>query len=95
MLAAAFRVGPTRCIRADIGTVVRGSRWGAITFNTHAGRDCRAYSFDGIEIEHKVGRTWILKWDSDEIHPIPTNRPPELAGKVPREVYGDLYRGLF
>jgi hypothetical protein len=84
LLSAAGQTTPARCIRADIATVVTGSRWGAFGFNSSA-RGCARYGFDGITIEYKAGRAWQVKWAGSSGYP----------KNVPRPIFNDLSRGLY
>jgi hypothetical protein len=84
LLSAAGQTTPARCIRADIATVVPGSRWGAFGFNP-AGRGCARYGFNGITIEYKAGRAFQVKWAGSSGYP----------KDVPRPIFNDLSRGLY
>jgi hypothetical protein len=84
LLSAAGQTTPARCIRADIATVVPGSRWGAFGFNPSA-RGCARYGVDGITIEYKAGRAFQVKWAGSSGYP----------KNVPRRIFNDLSHGLF
>jgi hypothetical protein len=90
---------PLRCFVADITTVVKGSRWGALTWSRYADqssheRKCR--TANGITIEHKIGRRWYVLWAGSSGYP-PTHTKHEgsltLQG-VPRAIAKDLIAGL-
>jgi hypothetical protein len=84
LLSAAGQTTPARCIRADISTVVPGSRWGGFAFNPSA-RSCARYGFNGVTIEFKAGRAFQVKWSGSSGYP----------KNVPRRIFNDLSRGLY
>jgi hypothetical protein len=79
---------PLRCAIADIATVVRGSRWGAWSFDPRRTNDhgCRRWGSNGWVIEHKIGKRWYVLAEGSEL-------PGHVAG-VPHRVAVDLVKGL-
>jgi hypothetical protein len=74
---------PARCARAEIATVVKGSRWGGYAFNSHA-TGCMRFGFDGLTIEHKIGGRWYVLWEGSS--GTPSNVPPRI--------FNDISKGL-
>jgi len=93
------RSAPLACFKADIATVVSGSRWGAWTFSKYAtqpAHEAKCRIANGITIEHKIGGRWYVFWEgSAGFPPTHTTQVGEqtLQG-VPRAVAKDLMRGL-
>ncbi len=90
---------PLRCFRADISTVVPGSRWGAWTFSRYADqpnhiRQCS--TGNGVAIEHRIGTRAYVLWEGSDGYP-PTRDTPAgafMLKAVPRAVAKDLMAGL-
>jgi hypothetical protein len=93
------RSAPLACFKADIATVVGGSRWGAWGFSRYAtepAHEAACRIANGITIEHKIRGRWYVLWEGSEGYP-PTHTTKDgsrtLQG-VPRAVAKDLQRGL-
>src|SRR5262249_5882572 len=57
------RSAPPACFKADIATVVGGSRWGAWAFSRYAtepAHEAKCRIANGITIEHKIGGRWYV-----------------------------------
>jgi hypothetical protein len=89
----ALRSAPLRCFKADISTVVQGSRWGAWTWSTYGDTHLKqCQTANGVTIEHKIGKQWYVFWEGSDGYP-PTHK--ERVGTmtlmpVPRAVAKDL-----
>ena len=79
---------PLRCAIADIATVVKGSHWGAWSFNPRRAHDalCAKWGSNGWAIEHKIGKRWFVLAEGSEL-------PSHVAG-VPHRIAVDLVKGL-
>lgn len=79
---------PLRCAIADIATVVKGSRWGAWSFNPRRANDhgCKKWGSNGWVIEHKIGKRWYALSEGYEL--------PEHVAGVPHRIAVDLVAGL-
>jgi hypothetical protein len=79
---------PLDCAVADIATVVKGSQWGAWSFNgkRYASSGCQRWASNGWVIEHKISGRWYVLAEGDEL--------PRHIPDVPHNIAVDLIRGL-
>jgi hypothetical protein len=78
---------PPTCAKADIATVVKGSAWGAWSFNPRAkAKKCAKWGSNGWVIEHKLKGKWYVVAEGSEL-------PGKVKG-VPHKIAVDLVDGL-